>query len=92
MIRQNTDVAVVRGGDDRFRFVVNGAPLWVRGANWVPPDTALGATTNVDTIADFSVVDDRIYLENRIFTGLGSSGTRSACSSSGLPPDPSGSR
>jgi Ca2+-binding RTX toxin-like protein len=36
-------------------------------------NTALGST-NVDRIRDFSVVDDRIHLEDRIFTGLGGSG------------------
>jgi serralysin len=33
--------------------------------------TALDATTNVDAITDFSVLDDTIRLENAIFTGLG---------------------
>jgi Ca2+-binding RTX toxin-like protein len=33
-------------------------------------DTALSATTNVDRIADFSVVDDTIVLENAVFTAL----------------------
>lgn len=36
--------------------------------------TALNASTNVDTITDFNVVDDRIQLENAIFAGL-STGT-----------------
>ena len=38
-------------------------------------DTALNGTTNVDTITDFSVVDDTIYLENAIFTALKTTGT-----------------
>ncbi|SEM46890.1 Hemolysin-type calcium-binding repeat-containing protein [Syntrophus gentianae] len=33
--------------------------------------TALNATTNKDTITDFSVIDDTIRLENSIMTGLG---------------------
>jgi Ca2+-binding RTX toxin-like protein len=33
-------------------------------------NTALSATTNVDTIVGFSIVDDLIYLENEIFTRL----------------------
>lgn len=33
-------------------------------------NSALNATTNNDTIIDFSVVDDTINLENAIFTGL----------------------
>jgi Ca2+-binding RTX toxin-like protein len=39
-------------------------------------DTALGAA-NVDTIADFSVVDDTIRLENAIFAALTTTGTLS---------------
>lgn len=41
-------------------------------------DTSLSATTNVDTITDFSVVDDTIKLENAVFTSLGSAGALSA--------------
>ena len=33
--------------------------------------TPLNATTNVDTITDFSVLDDTVRLENTVFTGLG---------------------
>ena len=33
-------------------------------------NTALNAATNVDTIADFVVVNDTIQLENAVFTGL----------------------
>ena len=38
-------------------------------------DTALNGTSNVDTITDFSVVDDTIYLKNTIFTALKTTGT-----------------
>lgn len=34
-------------------------------------NTALGAFPNIDSIIDFSVVDDRILLDNAIFTALG---------------------
>ncbi|MDD5161045.1 MAG: M10 family metallopeptidase [Sulfuricurvum sp.] len=40
--------------------------------------TTLNATTNKDTITDFSAVDDTIQLENAIFTALTSTGTLSA--------------
>ena len=36
--------------------------------------TTLNGTTNIDTIRDFSVRDDTIWLENKIFTALGSAG------------------
>jgi Ca2+-binding RTX toxin-like protein len=39
-------------------------------------DTKLNKSTNVDRILDFIVRDDSVYLENRIFTKLGS-GTES---------------
>ncbi|MBR0555865.1 S8 family serine peptidase [Ciceribacter sp. L1K23] len=38
-------------------------------------NTKLNSSTNVDTISDFSVVDDRIVLENSIFTKLTKTGT-----------------
>jgi Ca2+-binding RTX toxin-like protein len=38
-------------------------------------DSALNATTNVDSITDFSAVDDTIRLENAIFTALTTTGT-----------------
>jgi Ca2+-binding RTX toxin-like protein len=41
-------------------------------------DTAPNATTNLDTIADFSLVDDTIELENAIFTALTVTGTLNA--------------
>jgi len=31
--------------EDAFRFVLNGEPCWVRGANWVPPKVAVGSLT-----------------------------------------------
>lgn len=41
-------------------------------------DTALNANWNVDRIVDFSVVDDRIQLDDDIFTAVGAVGTLSA--------------
>ncbi|WP_343068181.1 M10 family metallopeptidase [Mesorhizobium sangaii] len=40
--------------------------------------TALNASTNVDRITDFSVVDDTIQLDNGIFAALGGNGTLTA--------------
>ncbi|WP_455274696.1 calcium-binding protein [Rhizobium herbae] len=47
------------GGTGKDTFVFNTAP---------------SASSNVDTISDFNVVDDRIVLENAIFTAIGASG------------------
>jgi Ca2+-binding RTX toxin-like protein len=41
-------------------------------------NTALSGTTNVDTITDFVVVDDTIFLENAVFTKLTTVGTLNA--------------
>jgi Ca2+-binding RTX toxin-like protein len=41
-------------------------------------DTALNASTNKDTILDFTAVDDTIQLENAIFTTLTATGTLNA--------------
>ena len=41
-------------------------------------DTLLSASTNLDVLADFSVQDDTIELENGIFTSLTSTGTLAA--------------
>ncbi|BCH20829.1 right-handed parallel beta-helix repeat-containing protein [Mesorhizobium sp. L-8-3] len=40
-------------------------------------DTALSASSNVDRITDFSVVDDVIHLDNAVFTALSSEGVLS---------------
>ncbi|WP_146606043.1 CAP domain-containing protein [Mesorhizobium kowhaii] len=40
--------------------------------------TALNASTNVDHITDFSVVDDAIQVDNAIFAALGGNGTLTA--------------
>jgi Ca2+-binding RTX toxin-like protein len=41
-------------------------------------DTALDATSNLDSVIDFSVVDDSFQLENGIFTSLTQTGTLAA--------------
>jgi Ca2+-binding RTX toxin-like protein len=48
------------------------------GADVFRFDTLPNATTNRDTILDFSVVDDTIQLENAIFTSLAATGTLAA--------------
>jgi Ca2+-binding RTX toxin-like protein len=40
--------------------------------------TGLSATTNIDSIVDFSAVDDTIRLENAVFAGLGATGALNA--------------
>jgi Ca2+-binding RTX toxin-like protein len=47
---------ILTGGEGNDYFVFNSTP---------------NKTTNVDTISDFSIVDDTIHLENGVFTGLG---------------------
>ncbi len=58
-----TDRITGGAGNDRL-FGDLGADAFIFNA-------ALNATTNVDRIVDFSVVDDTVHLENAIFTGLG---------------------
>jgi Ca2+-binding RTX toxin-like protein len=41
-------------------------------------DSALNATTNIDQITDYNVIDDTIRLENAIFTALTTTGTLAA--------------
>jgi Ca2+-binding RTX toxin-like protein len=48
------------------------------GADIVRFDSTLNATTNRDTITDFNPTDDRIELENAVFTALSTTGTLSA--------------
>jgi serralysin len=48
------------------------------GADTFVFDTPLNATTNRDTVTDFSVVDDTILLENAIFSKLTTTGALNA--------------
>ena len=48
------------------------------GADQFVFNTALNAATNVDTITDFTVVDDTIQLENAVFTQFATPGTLTA--------------
>jgi Ca2+-binding RTX toxin-like protein len=41
-------------------------------------DTKLNVKTNLDAIKDYSVADDTIWLDNKIFTKLGKKGTEAA--------------
>jgi RTX calcium-binding nonapeptide repeat (4 copies) len=50
---------ILRGGIGKDAFVFYAAP---------------NGTTNIDTIRDFSVVNDTVWLENTVFTALGSAG------------------
>lgn len=50
---------ILRGGSGQDVFVFSAGP---------------NGTTNVDSIRDFSVVNDLVWLENRVFTALGSAG------------------
>jgi Ca2+-binding RTX toxin-like protein len=45
------------------------------GADIFRFDALLNASTNRDTVTDFSVVDDSIQLENAVFTSLTKTGT-----------------
>ncbi len=48
------------------------------GADKFVFNTALNATTNVDRITDFAVIDDTIHLDNAIFTAISGTGTLTA--------------
>ena len=49
---------ILRGGSGKDAFVFYSTP----------------SATNIDTIRDFSVANDTIWLENKVFTALGSAG------------------
>ena len=49
-------------------------------------NTALNATTNLDRITDFSVVDDFMRLENGIFAGLATGALAATAFRIGAPP------
>ena len=64
VVRGNNGTNVINGGDGDDELTGRG------GADAFLFDTALNATNNVDVIADFSVADDTIQLENAVFAGL----------------------
>ncbi len=67
------------GGSDTLRGGAgNDTLLGGTGSDFFLFDSALNAATNKDTIADYSVVDDTVQLENAIFTLLASTGTLAA--------------
>ena len=67
------------GGSDTLRGGAgNDTLLGGTGSDLFLFDAALNAATNRDTIADFSVVDDTVQLENSIFTLLATTGTLAA--------------
>jgi Ca2+-binding RTX toxin-like protein len=68
--REGNDLLLGMGGNDTL---VGGANNDIFVFN-----TALNATTNVDTINDFSVPNDTIRLENAIFSTLSATGTLAA--------------
>ena len=76
----NTSANTIAGGagNDGIRGNLGNDVLWGQaGSDIFHFLTALNATTNVDQIMDFSVVDDGIWLEDAVFTAL-SAGALSA--------------
>lgn len=67
------------GGSDRL-YGGNGNDVLTGGigADVFGFHTAANSTTNVDTITDFIVADDSIWLENSVFVALGTAGALSA--------------
>ena len=64
---------IINGGDGADR-ISGGAGrdtlVGSAGADRFVFNTTLNASTNADTISDFSVAEDRVLLDNAIFTGL----------------------
>ena len=66
-------------GNDVLRGFLGNDLLWGQaGKDIFLFNTALNAAANIDSILDFVVVDDTIYLENAIFTALGAAGALAA--------------
>lgn len=81
VIRGNTGNNVLNGGagdDGLLAGAGNDTLTGGAGADSFVFNTALNATTNVDTITDFTIVDDTIQLENAIFTAIGGNGVLSS--------------
>ena len=65
-----------RDGDDQlFGGLGNDLLFGQAGADGFRFDTALNATSNVDTLADFLAADDTVFLSNTIFAAAGPTGT-----------------
>ena len=60
---------IIHGGDGNDRLT-GGA-----GIDKFYFDTALGASTNFDTITDFAVIDDTVFLDRSIFSAIAADGT-----------------
>ncbi|MFN3944293.1 MAG: M10 family metallopeptidase C-terminal domain-containing protein [Allosphingosinicella sp.] len=70
------DVLYGLGGDDKlFGGTGNDRLIGGAGKDGFHFDTALNMSTNVDHIVDFSPVDDTIFLDRSIFSGIGENGT-----------------
>jgi serralysin len=77
--RSGADHLVGRAGNDRLNGGAgNDTLVGGTGRDLFLFDSALDAATNVDTIFDFSTIDDKARLENSIFTAVGASGTLAA--------------
>jgi Ca2+-binding RTX toxin-like protein len=77
----NASVNMIYGGDGNDSIsggLGNDTLVGGNGADTFVFNTALNASSNVDTINDFVAVDDTIQLSNAIFTALTSTGTLSA--------------
>jgi Ca2+-binding RTX toxin-like protein len=66
------------GGDVLYGGLGNDYHATGNGADIIVFDSAFNSATNVDTISDFSVPLDTIWLKKAIFTGLGAIGTLTA--------------
>ena len=66
------------GNDDLFGGTGSDNLTGGTGTDRFRFDTALSAATNVDHILDFDVVDDTIFLDRNIFTGIAVNGTLAA--------------
>ena len=66
------------GNDDLFGGAGSDDLTGGTGADRFRFDSALSAATNVDDILDYSVVDDTIFLDRDIFTGIAVNGTLAA--------------
>jgi VCBS repeat-containing protein len=77
--RGENDALLGRGGDDRL-WGSTGKDVLTGGAgdDAFVFDTKANKKTNLDTITDFRVADDSIWLDNKIFAKLGKKGSDAA--------------